>query len=54
MSFLQRICKTLLYKRMGWTAHIEVDHPESIYSVLLHTPVIGTLSSDFSTRVQRE
>ena len=28
MSFLQRICKTLLYKRMGWTAHIEVDHPE--------------------------
>ena len=28
MSFLQRICKTLLYKRMGWTTHIEVDHPE--------------------------
>lgn len=53
MSFLQRICKTLLYKRMGWTTHIEVDHPESIYSVLLHIPATGTLLSDFSTRVPR-
>ena len=50
MSFLQRICKTLLYKRMGWTAHIEVDHPEKyILCLAPHTSnwdfIIGLLYS---------
>ena len=50
MSFLQRICKTLLYKRMGWTTHIEVDHPEKyILCLAPHTSnwdfIIGLLYS---------
>ena len=50
MSFLQRICKTLLYKRMGWTTRIEVDHPEKyILCLAPHTSnwdfIIGLLYS---------
>lgn len=28
MAFIQRICRTILYKQMGWTTRIEVDHPK--------------------------
>ena len=50
MSFLQRICKTLLYKRKGWTTRIEVDHPEKyILCLAPHTSnwdfIIGLLYS---------
>ena len=50
MTFLQRICKTILYKRMGWTTRIEVEHPTKyILCLAPHTSnwdfIIGLLYS---------
>ena len=50
MTFLQRICKTILYKRMGWTTRIEVEHPAKyILCLAPHTSnwdfIIGLLFS---------
>lgn len=50
MSFLQNICKTILYKKMGWTTNITVDHPEKyILCLAPHTSnwdfIIGLLFS---------
>ena len=50
MTFLQRICKTILYKRMGWTTRIEVEHPAKyILCLAPHTSnwdfIIGLLYS---------
>lgn len=50
MSFLQNICKTILYKKMGWTTNITVDHPEKyILCLAPHTSnwdfLIGLLFS---------
>lgn len=50
MSLLQRFCKTLLYKRMGWAADISVAHPNKyIICLAPHTSnwdfIIGLLYS---------
>lgn len=50
MTLLQRICKTVLYKWMGWTTRIDVDHPAKYMLCLApHTSnwdfIIGLLYS---------
>ena len=50
MSFLQRLCRTILYKRMGWTADITVNHPDKyILCLAPHTSnwdfILGLLYS---------
>lgn len=47
---MQNICKTILYKKMGWTTNITVDHPEKyILCLAPHTSnwdfIIGLLFS---------
>lgn len=47
---MQNICKTILYKKMGWTTNITVDHPEKyILCLAPHTSnwdfLIGLLFS---------
>ena len=50
MTFLQKLCKTILYKNMGWTTDIDVDHPDKhILCLAPHTSnwdfIIGLLYS---------
>ena len=50
MSLLQRFCKTILYKRMGWATDITVEHPNKyIICLAPHTSnwdfIIGLLYS---------
>lgn len=50
MKLLQKICKTILYKRMGWSTDITVEHPAKyIICLAPHTSnwdfIIGLLFS---------
>ena len=50
MTLLKRFCRALLYKKMGWTTDIKVEHPAKyIICLAPHTSnwdfIIGLLFS---------